>query len=203
MARPESPGDRPTSSASRTSQLPALPVRVGELRRQVGNQVHHDLEVELGGGEVGGTRIGDGPARVSADLETVSGGVVLDGIAQATWQGECRRCLEPIDGPLVVELHELFCEDPAVVASNPASGSDPDVDPLPIVDDTVDLGPPVRESLLLALPLAPLCRPDCPGPDPVRYPVEVADDAAPDAIRDPRWAALDQLRDLGGPVEHP
>jgi uncharacterized protein len=49
----------------------------------------------------------------------------------------------------------------------------------------------VREALALALPLAPVCREDCPGPDPEANPV-VTDDEAP--AGDPRWSALDALR---------
>jgi uncharacterized protein len=59
----------------------------------------------------------------------------------------------------------------------------------------VDLEPVVRDAALLNLPLAPLCRPDCAGPVPDALPVVVegeGDDDAP--ARDPRWAALDELR---------
>jgi uncharacterized protein len=53
--------------------------------------------------------------------------------------------------------------------------------------------------VLLALPVAPLCRDDCPGPEPEGFPVEIESDESTDgdepSQRDPRWAALDQLRD--------
>ena len=40
----------------------------------------------------------------------------------------------------------------------------PDDDELyPIADDTIDLGPLVRDAIVLELPSAPLCRPDCRG----------------------------------------
>ena len=57
----------------------------------------------------------------------------------------------------------------------------------------------MRDTVLLALPLAPLCAPDCLGPAPHAHPVLAADDRdadepAENAPRDPRWAALDQLR---------
>jgi uncharacterized protein len=69
----------------------------------------------------------------------------------------------------------------------------------------------VRDAALLVLPLAPLCRDDCLGPAPDEFPALVEDaaevtvyhgEAAPDedevddgdGARDPRWAALDQLK---------
>lgn len=58
--------------------------------------------------------------------------------------------------------------------------------------DFVDLGPVVHDAVVLALPLAPLCREDCPGPDPAHFPVVTADPSAPPP--DPRWSALAELR---------
>ena len=42
-----------------------------------------------------------------------------------------------------------------------------------------------------ALPLVPLCRPDCAGPSPDRFPTGPGDEDVQPA--DPRWAALDDL----------
>ena len=49
----------------------------------------------------------------------------------------------------------------------------------PLVDDEVDLEPLVRDAVLLELPLAPLCRPDCLG---------LCPSAAPTATRRPAGA---------------
>ena len=52
----------------------------------------------------------------------------------------------------------------------------------------------IRELTLLGLPINPLCGPDCVGPLPDEFPVTVeAEDVLP--VTDPRWAALDALRD--------
>ena len=58
--------------------------------------------------------------------------------------------------------------------------------------DSIDLGPAVHDAVVLALPLAPLCRPDCPGPDPDNFPVVTADEPLEKPV-DPRWAALAEL----------
>ena len=69
----------------------------------------------------------------------------------------------------------------------------------PIAHDEIDLGPLVRDALALGLPLAPLCREDCGGPHPEAYPVREGgvdgDDEVGEPPRDPRWAALDILRE--------
>jgi uncharacterized protein len=114
------------------------------------------------------------------DTVTVSGAVV------AHWVGDCRRCLDETHGDVVVELSEVFEPDPV------------DGETYGLGRDDIDLTPAVREALALALPLAPLCGDDCPGPDPEAHPVTTSDDAAAggDAapLRDPRWGALDVLQ---------
>ena len=78
-----------------------------------------------------------------------------------------------------------------------ASPGDRRVDPeaFPIEHGQLDLGPMVREEVLLGVPDAPLCRDDCPGLCPVCGADLHADPCDCDtAVRDERWAALDQLR---------
>jgi uncharacterized protein len=73
-----------------------------------------------------------------------------------------------------------------------------DGDTYPLEGDVVDLAPMVRDVALLALPLAPLCAPDCRGPDPDAHPVALAVEAEPDDVDGPaadrRWAPLAGLR---------
>jgi uncharacterized protein len=81
---------------------------------------------------------------------------------------------------------------------NGAVGDDEDEDTYPLTGEQLDLAPLVRDALLLSLPLAPLCRPDCAGLCPVCG-AELAEgpcgcDTTP---TDPRWSALDDLRPRG------
>ena len=64
--------------------------------------------------------------------------------------------------------------------------------------DEVDLEPMVRETVLLNLPVAPLCSETCEGPDPDRFPTSVVideplEEEPPEPAVDPRWAGLAQL----------
>ena len=67
--------------------------------------------------------------------------------------------------------------------------------------DEVDLEPVVRDAVLLALPLAPLCGETCAGPDPESFPTGPAgerrleeQEAEEEPAGDPRSAALRELR---------
>jgi uncharacterized protein len=83
------------------------------------------------------------------------------------------------------------------VAIDERYGAEPDAsgEHFPIVNGQIDLGPMVREEVLLAIPDAPLCRPDCPGLCP-SCGAELADGpcGCDPVVRDERWAVLDQLR---------
>ena len=123
-------------------------------------------------------------------LEALSSGeVMVWGQLRAAWQGECRRCLEPVAGEVAVKVKELFERQPQEGETYLLAG------------ETIDLGELIREALLLNVPLAPLCSAECLGPSPEVLAVGSADEAAassPDSPeqerpKDPRWAALDEL----------
>jgi uncharacterized protein len=91
-------------------------------------------------------------------LESVVEGVLVSGTATATAHGNCARCLEPVVEDVEVEIQELF--------AYPGSATEEttDEDEIPrLIDDRIDLEPIVRDAVVLALPLAPLCEEDCRG----------------------------------------
>lgn len=160
-----------------------LRIGVMELRRRPGTQRDVRLTTRLPGLVVTSARVpDDADIVVDATLESIDGAVTLTGAVEVPWVGECRRCLDEVGGVLRVDVRELF-------EVRPIEG-----ETYPIEGDEVDLEPVVRDAALLNLPLAPLCREDCPGPAPDAFPAIVPGDAPADRLPDPRWAALDQLR---------
>lgn len=120
-------------------------------------------------------------------MAAVSEGVLVTVTAHAPVTGECARCLEPVHQQVDVSFQELF-----VYAE--ADGADAG-DGYPLHGDLFDLEPALHDALVLALPLAPLCREDCPGLC-VECGVQLAV-AGPDhghgPVVDPRWAGLQQV----------
>jgi uncharacterized protein len=110
--------------------------------------------------------------------------VTASGTLVAPWRAACRRCAKSVHGVIDVRVAEPY-----------RRGAEPDdEDAYPLVDETVDLTDLVRDSIVLELPLAPLCRRDCAGlcatcgADRNEDPCGCRPDA------DPRWATLDALR---------
>lgn len=131
------------------------------------------------------------PAGASATcdvlLEAFAGGVMVTGTVGAPWQGLCRRCAVEVGGELVVGVRERF-------APPPPAGEPEDDEAYPLVDDQLDLGPMVRDAVVLELPLAPVCREACQGLCPHCGADRNEEPCGCVAPRDPRWANLDVLR---------
>ncbi len=122
------------------------------------------------------------PVELDLVLERVPEGIVVRGELTTTWTAACSRCLEPVTGDIAVHVDELF-------ETVPLEG-----ETYPLEEDVIDLEPMVRDALLLELPLAPLCRPDCAGLCPTcgaNHNVTECDCATDEP--DPRWAALRSL----------
>ncbi|HTL23711.1 MAG TPA: YceD family protein [Mycobacteriales bacterium] len=118
-------------------------------------------------------------------LESVMDGVLVTGTVMAPVSGECGRCLTEVSDELAVPVQELFLY--------PEASADHDEDDeLPaLVGDLLDLGPALRDAVVLALPLTPLCREDCQGLCATCG--ERLDDLPEDHAHDPtdaRWGAL-------------
>ena len=133
-------------------------------------------------------------------LEAVMEGVLVSGTASADLEGQCSRCLEPIEDSITVDLQELFVYDDD--HHGRPDGDDEDDGVSRLEGDLVDLEPLLRDAVVLALPFQPLCRDDCPGLC-VECGARLADDPdhRHDDPIDPRWAALGQVAVATEPTE--
>jgi uncharacterized protein len=166
-----------------------LVVHVGDLLRRPGTRKDVERDVELHGLALSASAVAAAEdLALHAVLESMTDGIVASGTIEVDWTGQCRRCLAEVEGRLEVPFREIFERRPTEGETYPLQG------------DHVDLEPLVRETVLLALPLAPLCDDACRGPAPDAFPTEVegepaaGEDDADEHPRDPRWAALDALR---------
>lgn len=163
-------------------------INVSDLRRRLGERRVVPIDILLPPLEVIASRTVPEPLTGEVTVESIERGVTVNGFVDMAWEGECRRCLEPVSGDERVEINDIY-----------QVGAPDDVDEIvELVDDTIDLVPMVRDAALLGLPLAPLCRDDCAGPDPDRYPTITEDElekqrASAEKPPDPRWAALGEL----------
>jgi uncharacterized metal-binding protein YceD (DUF177 family) len=180
-----------SGAASHQDRRPAAnpwKVDLRELGRRAGSMLEldrtapapADWRVELIGVPEGAE------VRLQLRLESVMEGVLVSGGLDVPLVGSCARCLEPIEDTLHLDVQELF----AYAGSTTEETSEED-EVRRVEGDFLDLEPLVRDSVVLSLPLAPVCTEDCAG-----LCVDCGqrlDDLPPDhahEVLDPRWAGL-------------
>jgi uncharacterized protein len=90
-------------------------------------------------------------------------GILVRGRLEAALVERCSRCLRPAVAPLVLDIEEEALPSIDVETGMPVD-ADEEPDVLRLTDHhELDLEPIVRDAISLAEPIAPLCRPDCPG----------------------------------------
>jgi uncharacterized protein len=164
-----------------TRDLPRRPGSMRALKRVV--PAPEDLGVEMIGVPAGSD------LTLDLRMESVSEGVLVSGTVSGALAGECGRCLRPIADHLTVRIQELYAYPDS------ATEETTDEDEVGrIQDDLFDLEPALRDAVVLALPVNPLCREDCPGlcSECGAHWDELPEGHTHQQI-DPRWAALSNL----------
>ena len=165
-----------------------------------GEQQRVDVEVELEPLVLGGQEYRPEPDPTPARLTVTraSSGTVFELAFGVELRGPCFRCLGDATLPLSLSLREYHAgsgSGRAGDARRPGSGDD-ELRSEYVAEDRLDLSAWARDAVVLALPDKILCRPDCAGLCPVcgkDLNAEPHEHAEEDA--DPRWAALQALRD--------
>lgn len=131
------------------------------------------------------------PIQVQATVQNTGSSVLANVSLETQVSMPCSRCLAPVAMPIRVKYTEEY-----VPAEK--EGPLPDEAGVPAGvyrDKQLDLSPGIRENLLLALPLKPLCRPDCAGlcPQCGQNLNEASCRCTPETPIDPRLAQLQRL----------
>jgi uncharacterized protein len=185
------------------------------LRLTSGEGRHLDLEVPLGGFDLGGEAY-TGPATTTVRLDisrTTADGYALRLRFSAQLTGPCMRCLTDAEPSYEVDAREVSVpgggdqvgdrqvgdRDPQASHSDRrphASHRDLELESPYVADGALDLSGWAHDALALALGPQILCRPDCAGLCPVcgENLNLVGADHHPESGPDPRWAKLSELR---------
>lgn len=118
--------------------------------------------------------------------EAVSDGVLISGRIVSRAEGECGRCLDELDEDVDQEFRELFLYE-----SRKSDNEEEDDELFAMDGDIADIEIPIRDAVVLAMPLNPLCKPDCLGL--CSECGELLEKLGPDHSHekvDPRWSGL-------------
>jgi len=176
-----------------------------ELPRRAGEMKEYELDIIVK--EKFGVDLISVPAgeviEVDARLESVTEGVLLSADVYAVAQGECIRCLDPVEIVIERKIQELYNYEPTnergkkkrKSSTEDLTSEDLDVaDEFMMEGDILDLETPIRDAIVLSLPSNPLCSQDCLGlcPECGGKWAELPEDHAHEVI-DAHWASLGGL----------
>jgi uncharacterized protein len=143
-----------------------------EVPRRAGEMKEYQLDLvvpESMGVPLIAVPLGD-VIEVDARLEAVAEGILLSAEIFAVAKGECIRCLDPVEVEIDRKIQELYLyeEDApkkgARVKRDQPVDDDLDVEDVLFLDGVImDLEPPIRDAIVLDLPVNPLCDPECLG----------------------------------------
>ncbi|HEY1251047.1 MAG TPA: DUF177 domain-containing protein [Thermoanaerobaculia bacterium] len=141
------------------------------------------------------------PLRLAGELSRIDGGYALEARLAYEGQLECSRCLAPY--PFQEDEAFTLVLTPRPVPSGAAASKEVELAPADL--DTqyydpsqpiVELLPIAEERVQMALPMKPLCRPDCRGLCPTcGKDLNLGACACKRDTVDPRWDALRGLRE--------
>lgn len=104
-----------------------------------------------------------GPLNGHVRMRRINQGLLVDGWVDLTLELSCSRCLKEFEQRLHVTFEEVFYPTVDVITGIHLSPFDEE-EIFPIDErHLVDLTEAVRQNVLLAIPMVPLCREDCPG----------------------------------------
>jgi uncharacterized protein len=144
----------------------------------------------------------DAPIYVDLRLQAVAEGVLVSGEVRAEAVGECTRCLEPVSFDVDESFTELYNYeiDPrqkggskSVKKAAPVEVEVGDEDEqLWMEGDLINLEAPIRDAVILNMPIHPLCSEDCLGlcPGCGQKWADLPDEHE-HAVSDIRWAGLE------------
>jgi uncharacterized protein len=135
------------------------------LKQPIGTQADYEITespIDPRGENAGLTEAGATSIEATFVATHTNPGAYLEGDARATIAEQCSRCLRPIETPVEAHFAEQYYSTIDVVSGDPNDAPPRDAKRIGS-DFKIDLTPLLREELILATPLAPLCGPNCKG----------------------------------------
>jgi uncharacterized protein len=159
------------------------------LRLRAGEEHREAVEIELEPFDLGGQRYLTVPQETEADLRVgqATGGLDLRLSFDVRLHGPCMRCLADAALDIHVDAREYHAALP---------GAPEELRSEYVIDDQLELTAWARDAIALALPDQILHAPDCAGLCPVcGKDLNVEPHTHDETDLDPRWSALEELRD--------
>ena len=140
-----------------------------------------------------------GASRLSGRVTRMGREVLVQARATVPLKGQCKRCLKPVTLDESVEIVRNYVPEDRLRADvQKVEGEDAEAtfDPNLVDEEAyggreIDVGPAVREQVLLSIPASPVCREDCKGLCAMcGRDLNEGECGCDRTVMDPRWSAL-------------
>lgn len=109
----------------------------------------------------------EGPVLVAGRVQRIGDLIEVEGMVKTQVSVPCSRCLETVSLPLESRFALTFTRDQPVVTEEETDQeielSVEEMGMIPFSGEDIDLREAIQEQVIIALPLQPLCGPDCRG----------------------------------------
>jgi uncharacterized protein len=160
-----------------------MDILISEIKKQPGSSTRFQYKgyVELQ------DLVLSGDLDIDFKLTNAGSKILVDGKILADVQQICSRCLEKFVERLDVMVHEQFLP-PGSPELEEEIMDWKSLTLFPIENDRIDVSEVIRQNIIAAIPIKPLCRPDCPG-------IIIEDEEEKDERPvDPRFEALEAIK---------
>jgi uncharacterized protein len=133
----------------------AIQINVAQqIKEPVGSVRHYDIDESAQEGF---------SVRGSVQLLRTNRSILVTGRLETTHRDTCSRCLEEFDHLLTLDIEEEYML-PKNTADSPSPAPQGEAGTFAIDEDNIlDLSEAVRQYTVVALPMKPVCQPDCAG----------------------------------------
>lgn len=139
-------------------------ISIADIKSEAGLHKRVELELSLEPVELGGQEVRFAePFRGTAEIWNAGDRILVRAelVGEATLV--CSRCLTSFTEPLSVSFEEEFVPEGSVEADSEEEQEESDRTVTEYSGDEIDLSEPLRDNILLELPMKPLCDEDCKG----------------------------------------
>lgn len=174
-----------------------MKLNVSALMEEVGRREGVPVEVALASVETGGDLLGfPTPVTGTADALSTAEGILVHFQLQGEAELQCARCLQAFRFPVSLRFTEEFRPgSPTGTAGDLEQDAESGASYVVFQGDQISLDDTLRQEVLLALPLKPLCSDACKGLCPqCGQNLNEAECSCQPTTHDPRFSALEDLK---------
>jgi uncharacterized protein len=132
-----------------------------ELRRGIGREANYQFTQLVEPIIIDGGEVTFGPFLVDVKLINTGDAIAAYFDVQGWAHMVCSLCTKPFEEDVVASFSILYKQEKSV--SGPEDEDADDMDIVFYQGDLIDVSEDVRQQVILALPMKPVCRPDCKG----------------------------------------